>query len=133
MLSGNLGAVRQNPLLQADVKHLATRVYLIEARIPNTTSGRLGGDSFQSRVDVALFVENHVPSNCFYLFHDAVTLLEALTTSHVERKDVLDEWYRSSKVRVSECERGISSSHGLVPVDSAYCLWADQGGFNCFC
>jgi hypothetical protein len=48
MLSGNLGAVRQNPLLQADVKHLATRVYLIEARIPNTTSGRLGGDSFQS-------------------------------------------------------------------------------------
>lgn len=48
MLSGNLGAVGQNSPLQADVKHLATRVYLIEARIPNTTSGRLGGDSFQS-------------------------------------------------------------------------------------
>jgi hypothetical protein len=49
-----------------------------------------------------LFVERHIPSNSFFLFHDSVTLLESLTTSHVERRDVLQEWYQSSKVGVNE-------------------------------
>lgn len=87
---------------QSELKHLVTRMALLEARLPNASSGRLGGYSFKSRADVASFVEEHVPSNCFYLFHDVVTLMEALTTSHVERKDVLDEWYRSTKVGVNE-------------------------------
>jgi len=87
---------------QAILRELTTRMTLLEERLPSATSGRLGGDSFQSRVDVALFVENHILSNCFYLFHDVVTNMEALTTSHVECKDVLDEWYRSSKVGVNE-------------------------------
>jgi hypothetical protein len=63
---------------------------------------------------VALFVENHVPSKSFYLFHDVVTLLEALTTLHVERKDVLDKWYRSSKVGVNEASARHMASFRLI-------------------
>jgi len=99
---------------QPELKHLSTRMSLLEARLPNASSGRLGGDSFQSRADVALFVEEHVPSNCFYLFHDVVTLMEALTTSHVERKDVLDEWYRSTKVGVNEASARHMASFRLI-------------------
>jgi len=108
------GAGGAGPTHHAELKQLLTRMTLLEARMPSSATGRLGGDSFQSRVDVALFVENHVPSNCFYLFHDVVTLLEALTTSHVERKDVLDEWYRSSKVGVNEASTRHMASFRLI-------------------
>lgn len=57
---------------------------------------------FQSRVDVLLFIEDHVPSNSFHFFHDVVTLLESLTTSHIERKDVLQEGCQSTNVGVNE-------------------------------
>jgi hypothetical protein len=72
-----------------DVKHLMARVKLLEARLPAPNGGRLWEESFRSRNDVLAFVEDHVPSNCFFLFHDVVTLMEALTTSHVECKDVI--------------------------------------------
>ena len=42
------------------------------------------------------------PRMPFFLFHDAVTLLESLSSSQVERKDVLQEWYQSSEVGVNE-------------------------------
>ena len=64
--------------------------------------GRLGRELFQSRVDVLLFVGKNVPLNAFYLYHDAVTLLESLSSSHVERKDVLWEWYQSTKFGVKK-------------------------------
>jgi hypothetical protein len=47
-------------------------------------------------------LENDVPINAFSPSHDVVTLLESLTLPHVEYKDVLQEWYQSSKVRVNE-------------------------------
>jgi hypothetical protein len=65
-------------------------------------------------VDVLAFAEEHVPSNCFYLFHDVVTLMVALTTSHVERKDVLEEWYRSTKVGVNEASARHMASFRLI-------------------
>jgi len=66
------------------VASLEAKIRLLEAQLPSTLPGRLGGgESFQSRADVNLFVEKHIPSNSFYLFHDAVTLLEALTNAHV--------------------------------------------------
>jgi hypothetical protein len=113
LLAGSLGS-GSNSAHQSELKLLTTRLTLLEARIPSSVSGRLGGDSFQSRVDVALFVESHVPSNSFYLFHDVVTLLEALTISHVEHKDVLDEWYRSSKVGVNEASARHMASFRLI-------------------
>ncbi len=86
----------------AELNALKVQIKLMEARMPSVLAGRLGGQLFQSRTDVLLFVENHVPSNSFFLFHDVVTLMESLMTSHVERRDVLQEWYQSAKVGVNE-------------------------------
>jgi len=96
------------------VGQLLARVKLLEARLPALPGGRLGDESFRSRVDVLAFAEEHVPSNCFYLFHDVVTLMVALTTSHVERKDVLEEWYRSTKVGVNEASARHMASFRLI-------------------
>jgi hypothetical protein len=96
------------------VGQLLARVKLLEARLPALPGGRLGDESFRSRVDVLAFVEEHVPSNCYYLFHDVVTLMEALTTSHVEHKDVLEEWYRSTKVGVNEASARHMASFRLI-------------------
>lgn len=98
----------------AELQTLKAQMLLIEARLPNHNAGRLGGNLFQSRADVCLFVEKHVPSNAFHLFHDVVTLLESLTTSHVERKDVLQEWYQSAKVGVNEAAARHMASFRLV-------------------
>ncbi len=97
-----------------EVETLKARLMLIEARLPSTGSGRLGGHTFQTRADVLLYVENNVPSNAFHLFHDVVTLLESLTTSHVERRDVLQEWYQSTKVGVNEAAARHMASFRLV-------------------
>jgi hypothetical protein len=105
----------RDPSTIPDMGHLSARLRLVEARLPSTST-RLGGEAFQSRVDVLAFVEGHVPSNCFYLFHDVVTLMESLTTSHVERKDVLQEWYQSSKVGVNEASAcHMASFHLILP------------------
>ncbi len=53
---------------------------------------------FQSRADVALFVETKMPTNAFSMFHDVVTLMERLSGNYVERKDVVNEWYQATKV-----------------------------------
>ncbi len=64
----------------AELQTLKAQMLLIEARLPNHNAGRLGGNLFQSRADVCLFVEKHVPSNAFHLFHDVVTF-KAMSTS----------------------------------------------------
>ena len=98
----------------SEIAQLTARLKAVEARLPSNPSGRLGGEAFQSRMDVQVFVETHVPSNCFYLFHDVVTLMESLTTSHVERKDVLQEWYQSVKVGINEASARHMASFRLV-------------------
>jgi len=108
------GHVVKSPTSVVDTSSLLARVQAVEARLPAPQSGRLGGEAFQSRVDVLAFIEDHVPSNRFYLFHDVVTLMESLTTSHVERKDVLQEWYQSAKVGVNESSARHMASFRLV-------------------
>jgi hypothetical protein len=97
-----------------DLDTVKAQIRLLEARIPSSSNGRLGGNLFQSRVDVLMFIEDYVPSNAFHLFHDVVTLLESLTTSHVERKDVLQEWYQSTKVGVNEASARHMASFRLI-------------------
>jgi hypothetical protein len=99
---------------RAEFNTLVTQLKVIEAKIPSTSSGRLGGELFQSRVDVMLFVERHVPSNSFHLFHDIVTLMESLSTAHVERKDMLQEWYQTTKVGINEASARHMASFQLV-------------------
>ncbi len=57
----------------SELQTLKAQMRLLEARLPNPNAGRLGGNLIQSRTDVLLFVEQHVPSNAFHLFHDVVT------------------------------------------------------------
>jgi hypothetical protein len=102
------------PVLAPELETLRAQLLLLEARLPNVSAGRLGGNAFQSRSDVLLYVERHVPFNAFHLFHDAVTLLESLTSSHIERKDVLQEWYQSSKVGVNEAAAHHMATFRLV-------------------
>lgn len=45
-----------------------------------------------------------MPSNGYYFFHDAVTLLESLSGSFSEKKEVLKEYYQSLKVGVNASE-----------------------------
>jgi hypothetical protein len=68
------------------------------------TVAKLGGQNFQPRSEVMLFVEKKVPSNTFSAFHDLVTLLESLTGPYSTWKDVLAEWYQSNKVGITEPE-----------------------------
>jgi hypothetical protein len=77
---------------------------------------KLGGFSFQSREDVFGFVESKMPSNAYYLFHNAVTLLESLSGVFYEQKDVLNELYQSQKVGVNAQEaRHIASFKTTLP------------------
>lgn len=111
------GQVNMHALSAADLDTLKTQVRLLEARIPSSSSRLLGGILFQSRVDVLMFIENSVPSNSFHLFHDVVMLLESLATLHVERKDMLQEWYQSTKVGVNETSAWhIASLHLIFPM-----------------
>jgi len=97
-----------------DIRTFTAQLKVLEARIPTLPNGWLGGELFQSRVDVMMFVEVHVPSNAFHLFHDVVTLLESLSTTHVERKDVLQEWYQYTKVGVNKASARYMASLGLI-------------------
>jgi hypothetical protein len=81
---------------------LKAQMLLVEARLPNKKSGWLKWHLFQSRVDVLLLVEKLVLSNGLHMFHNTVSLLESLTTSCMEWKEVQQEWYQSTKVGVSE-------------------------------
>lgn len=77
---------------------------LLESRIPLTSLHTLDGKIFQSRTDVMLYMEKKMPSNMFYLFHDAVTLLEYLLATFQVRKDVLVEHYQSKKLEITAQE-----------------------------
>jgi hypothetical protein len=95
---------------------LKIQLRLLEDRIPTHSVTKLGGQNFQSRSEVMLFVERKVPSNTFAAFHDRVTLLESLTDMYSVRKDVLAEWYQSTKVGITEPEaRHVASFKLTLP------------------
>jgi hypothetical protein len=57
-----------------DINALKLQVKLLESRMPIYNLLRLGGMTFQSRFELAVFVENKMPSNSFSMFQDMVTL-----------------------------------------------------------
>jgi hypothetical protein len=71
---------------------LKIQLKLLEERVPSQSATKLGGQNFQSRAEVMVFVERKMPSSSFFFFHDLVTLLESLTGTYSARKDVLAEW-----------------------------------------
>jgi hypothetical protein len=88
----------------------------MDAQIPTNSVMKLGGFSFQSREDVDVFVEKKMLLNAYYLFHDAVTLLESLSGIFYEQMDVLNEFYQSQKIGVKAKEaRHIASYKTALP------------------
>jgi hypothetical protein len=74
----NSGFASGNTTSSEEASSLKIQLKLLEARLPTHNLLRLGGNVFQSRADVALFVENKIPSNAYSMFHDFVTLMEHL-------------------------------------------------------
>ncbi len=58
----------------SELATLKAKLKLIEARLPSDPFV-IGGHSFNSKADVALFVEKELTGLSFSLFHDAITLL----------------------------------------------------------
>jgi hypothetical protein len=83
---------------------LKVQLKLIESRIPAFNVLKLGGKIFNSKTEVAVFVETKLPSNAFYLFHNVVTLMERLSGSYVEHTDVIKEMYQAKQVGIDERE-----------------------------
>jgi hypothetical protein len=63
VMQGRCPTSTQNP---TTLGTLQAEVCLLEAGLPADMRDRLGGEHFQSRADVLLFVEKNVPSNAFF-------------------------------------------------------------------
>ncbi len=104
-----------------EVASLKIQFKLLEARLPTHNILKLGGLIFQSRAEVALFVETKMLTNGFSMFHDVVTLMERLSGNYVECKEVLNEWYQASKVGLDEREaRHVASFKITYPTVFGY-------------
>jgi hypothetical protein len=58
-----------------------------------------------------------MPSNAFSMFQDIVTLMERLSGTYVERKDVISKWYQATKVGLDEREaRHVASFKITYPI-----------------
>jgi hypothetical protein len=58
-----------------------------------------------------------MPSNAFSMFQDIVTLMERLSGTYVERKDVISKWYQATKVGLDEREaRHVTSFKITYPI-----------------
>ncbi len=103
-IQSRLGFPLESSTLGEDVNSLKIQIKLLESRLPTHNLLKLGGQMFQSRPDIALFVETKMPTNSFSMFHDVITLMERLSGSYIERTEVINEWYQATKVGLDECE-----------------------------
>lgn len=94
---------------------LKVKVQLLESRLGENPV-RIGDYIFNSKEDVRAWVEEHASGLSFSLFHDPITLMENLTDIHMERKDVITEFYQASKIGFSEPEsKHIAAFRIIVP------------------
>ena len=87
----------------SDLATLKVQLKLIEARLPSDPF-IIGGRSFNSKADVALFVEKDLSRLSFSLFHDAITLLESIMDGQSKKTDVMAAMYQASRVGFDEDE-----------------------------
>jgi hypothetical protein len=73
--------------LMGDMASIEIQMKLLESRLPSHKVWMLGGNFFQSKADVALFIKKNIPTNTFAMFHDVVTFMERLSgNTYRERK-----------------------------------------------
>ena len=106
LASSASGSAQQLGTLQAQLK-------LIEARLPSDPF-IIGRRTFNSKADVALFVERELGGLSFSLFHDPITLLESILDGHVKKTDVMVAMYQASRVGFDEDEATHIHSFKLI-------------------
>jgi hypothetical protein len=92
---------------------LKAQLKLIEARLPSDPFA-IGGLTFNSKADVALFVEKELPGISFSIFHDVITLLESITDGQSKKQDVMAAMYQASRVGFDEDEATHVHSFKLI-------------------
>jgi len=97
----------------SELATLKAQLKLIEARLPSDPFV-IGGRSFNSKADVALFVEKELTGLSFSLFHDAITLLESITDGQSKKTEVMAAMYQASRVGFDEDEATHVHSFKLI-------------------
>jgi hypothetical protein len=92
---------------------LRAQLKLIEARLPSDPFV-IGGRTFNSKADVALFVEKELTGVSFSLFQDAITLLESITDGQSKKIDIMAAMYQASRVGFDEDEATHVHSFKLI-------------------
>jgi hypothetical protein len=92
---------------------LQTKLALVEARLPSDPF-LIGGRTFNSKADVALFVEKELSGVSFSLFHDPITLLESVTDGQSKKTDVMAAMYQASRIGFDEDEATHVHSFKLI-------------------
>lgn len=96
-----------------ELSTVKAQLKLIEARLPSDPF-TIGGRTFNSKTDVAFFVEKEMPGISFSLFHDVVSLMESITDGHVRKSEVMAEMYQASQVGFDEDEATHVHSFKLI-------------------
>jgi len=96
-----------------DIKLVQAQLKLLEARLPSDTFS-IGSRTFNSKADVALFVEKDMPGVSFSLFHDALTLLESISDGSTQKSDVMASMYQASQIGFDEDEATHVHSFKLI-------------------
>jgi hypothetical protein len=96
-----------------DLGTLQAQLKLVKARLPSDPFV-IGGKTFNSKADVALFVEKEVSGLSFSLFRDPLTLLESITDGHTKKSDVMEVMYQASRVGFDEDEATHIHSFKLI-------------------
>jgi hypothetical protein len=84
-----------------DLNTLKVQLKLLEARLPSDPFS-IGGRTFNSKADVALFVEKEMLGMSFSLFHDVVTMLESIMDGTSKKADIMATMYHASRVGLDE-------------------------------
>jgi hypothetical protein len=86
---------------------------LLEARLPSNPF-TIGGRTFNSKADVALFVERNMPGISYSIFHDFITLLESISDGHSKKETVMAAMYQAGRVGLDEDEATHVHSFKLI-------------------
>ncbi len=108
VLTLEMGGIRGS-----DLNTIKAHLKLLEARLP-TDPFTIGRRTFNSKADVALFVEKEMSGISFSLFHDSITLLESITDGHTHKADVMAAMYQASHVGFDEDEATHIHSFKLI-------------------
>jgi hypothetical protein len=100
-------------LLTSELSIVKAQLNLLEARMPTNTFS-IEGKTFHSKADVALFLKQEMPGSSYSIFHDVITLLEAISDGHSKKETVMAAMYQAGRVGLDEDEATHVHSFKLI-------------------